>query len=153
MPLRKALRTISFKPFVPPYKLIDVGLLPALRGEEDSKTKANPNWGIALEYRVKHVRYALSQWPLNGAGLGVASGKKLEQNGCYMTVYKPDGVLWISKRGIAAKLEADNTMPPEIKKEGGGDATPSPKPAYHAAASTKDVVAEARRLITLGACN
>ena len=153
MPLKQALRTIAFRPFMPPYKFIDVGVLPVLRGDEDQKGKPNPNWGIGLEYRVKYVRYALSQWPLNGAGLGSASGRKIEQNGCSMTLYKPDGVLWVSRRAIAVTLQADNTMPPELKKEEGSHATPSPKPTYHPAASTKDVIAEARRLVVLGACN
>lgn len=152
MPLKKALHTVSFKPFIPPYKFIVVGVLPMLRGEEDPKMKANPNWGIGFEYRVKRVRYALSEWPLNGAGLGAAAGPKVEQNGCYMTIYKPDGVLWVARRGIAMTLQADNTMPPAEKKEEGGNATPSPQPTYRPAAPTKDVVAEARRLVIMGAC-
>ena len=149
MPYRKALGEIAFHPFVPSNRLLEVAVLPALKGDEDVRGKRNPHWGIGFEYRPAKVRYALSEWPQNSAPLGFGAGRRLQENGCSMTVYKPDGVLWTSKHGLAMTLQQAVPRPPPPKEE--GKETPKPLPTERPA-STRDVVNEARRLARIGAC-
>ena len=50
VPYRKAAAGIAFKPFIPSNQLLDVALLPEMRGEA-----VRANFGIGFEYRLSLI--------------------------------------------------------------------------------------------------
>src|SRR5579872_1316604 len=63
MPLRTALRSVAFQPFIPAREIVETALLPPYNGGDDVRK----NRGIAFEYISSRQAYVLSQWP--GPGL------------------------------------------------------------------------------------
>jgi predicted small lipoprotein YifL len=122
MPLHTARAGVSFRPFVPARELVDVALLAPYAGND---TRANR--GIGFEYESGGRLFVLSQWPAHGTP--PAGGTPLRPEAeCSLTRYKPDGIIWTTKRDIVATLQTD------------GKSSPSA------------VETEARRLVRRGAC-
>ena len=123
MPLHTARAGVSFRPFVPARELVDVALLAPYAGND---TRANR--GIGFEYESGGRLFVLSQWPAHGTppagGHPAPSRSRMQLD----PRYKPDGIIWTTKRDIVATLQTD------------GKSSPSA------------VETEARRLVRRGAC-
>ena len=123
-PFEKAVRGISFRPFVPSRQLVDVALIAPLRAKDDDNRH---NRGIAFEYAASGHAMALSEWPLHGdhfsAGVAEIGGTP-----CEIAPFKADGVRWTTRGDLLMTLQADGKIKPSR------------------------VQAEARRLLQRGAC-
>jgi hypothetical protein len=143
MPLRSALSEISFKPFIPSHRIVETALIAPYNGGDDNRK----NRGIAFEYVSGHESYVIQEWPGNGRGgpislppegkcalsayhLGRRPPPPPEEGQTPAPTLPPqtqEGVLW-SARGIVFNLlPSGNAQPPAT-------------------------IAEARRLIRVGAC-
>ncbi|MFN2527269.1 MAG: hypothetical protein ABR584_00960 [Candidatus Baltobacteraceae bacterium] len=122
MPLPKAVRGISFRPFLPSHQIVDVALVAPLGGKDNRK-----NRGIAFEYASGGQLLVLSEWPIND--LRVDFGPtRLGASPCTLIKYADDGVLWTTPRHLVMTLIPDGKI----------------KPSH--------LSAEARRLLSRGAC-
>ena len=122
MPFEKAVRGISFRPFVPSRQLVDVALIAPLTGAD-----VRANRGIAFEYAASGQALVLSEWPMHDVHLSLGPAE-LGATPCAITAYKADGVLWTTPHRVVMTLQPDGKVkPPRI-------------------------FAEARRLLSRGAC-
>ena len=127
MPLRTALRSVAFQPFIPAREIVETALLPPYNGGDDVRK----NRGIAFEYISSRQAYVLSQWP----GPGLPGPHDLGTiDGCALSAYSiaggttgKSGALWTNGRIASNLVPAGN-------------------------ATDRDTFAEARRLIRRGAC-
>ena len=123
MPLQKAVRGISFRPFVPSHEILDVALIAPLGGLDKPR-----NRGIAFEYASEGQLLVLSEWPLNNLNLNLGE-TQLAATPCVVTKTGPQGVLWTTPRRLVMTLKPDGKIKPSR------------------------LTSEARRLLTRGACS
>jgi hypothetical protein len=127
MPLRTALRSVAFRPFIPAREIVETALLPPYNGGDDVRK----NRGIGFEYISQRQAFVLSQWP----GPGLPGPQDLGTiNGCALSAYSiaggatgKSGALWTNGRIASNLVPAGN-------------------------ATDHDTFEEARRLIRGGAC-
>jgi len=124
MPLEEAVTKISYRPWVPPRKILKVAVIPPL-GDLDTPDHR----GIAFEYQYGSQAMLLSEWPKQNFTLLFLHGQDITFTPCTIAHYKADGVAWTTKSKLAMTLQPDGNVAP------------------------KDVDAEARRLIAQGGCN
>jgi hypothetical protein len=122
MPLQKAVRGISFRPFLPSHQILDVALIAPIGGLDNRK-----NRGIAFEYASAGQLLVLSEWPLNALHLDLGPAE-LGATPCAPTKYADDGVLWTTPKRLVMTLIPDGKVKPSR------------------------LSAEARRLLSRGAC-
>lgn len=105
--LQRALRTISFRPYIPSRRqLVDVALISPLTGADTPKTI-----GIAFEYASGGQAMVLQEWPLAGARPALDAGP-LSASPCVLTPFKSDGVLWTTPGRLMMALQADGKIKP-----------------------------------------
>jgi hypothetical protein len=103
MPLRTALRSVDFRPFIPAREIVETALLPPYNGGDDVRK----NRGIGFEYISQRQAFVLSQWP----GPGLPGPQDLGTiDGCALSAYSiaggttgKSGALWTNGR-IASNL-------------------------------------------------
>jgi len=122
MPLQKAVRGISFRPFLPSHQILDVALVAPLGGIDNRK-----NRGIAFEYASGGQLFVLSEWPVNDLHVDLGA-TELGASPCKPVKYADDGVLWTTPQHLVMTLIPDGKI----------------KPSH--------LSAEARRLLSRGAC-
>ncbi|MBV8727968.1 MAG: hypothetical protein JO233_09285 [Candidatus Eremiobacteraeota bacterium] len=114
MPLAKAVRGISFRPFVPSMQIIDVALVAPLR-KDDTDSRANR--GIAFEYVAGGQALLLSEWPRHGHSIEVGA-MDIGSSPCQIVKFKPDGAMWSNHRDLLMTLQPDgNVKPPRVFSE------------------------------------
>jgi len=123
MPLQKAVRGISFRPFLPSHQIVDVALVAPLGGKDNLK-----NRGIAFEYTSSGQLLVLLEWPINNLHIDFGP-TRLSSSPCTPLKYADDGVLWSTPRHLVMTLIPDGKI----------------KPSH--------LSAEARRLLSRGACS
>jgi hypothetical protein len=126
MPLEDALtkHLISYKPWIPPRQILKFAVIPPL-GDLDTPDHR----GIAIEYQFKNQAMLLSEWPKQNFTLLFLHGEDITLTPCKVAHYKADGAAWTTKTKLAMTLQPDGNV------------------------SSKDVDAEAQRLIASGACS
>lgn len=124
MPLEQAVTKITYKPWVPPGQVYKFAVIPPL-GDLDTPDHR----GVAVEFQEGRQAWLLSEWPKQNFVLLFLRGQDITFSPCKIVHYKSDGVAWTSHGKLAMTLQPDGTV------------------------SSKDVEAEARRLIAAGACN
>ncbi len=122
-PLAVAVRSISFRPYIPRRgQLMDVALISPLSDADKHNTI-----GIAFEYASGGQAMVLQEWPLRNVHLTLGD-TELGASPCTLTKFKQDGVLWTTPGRLAMALQADGKIKPSR------------------------IMAEARRLMSHGAC-
>ncbi|MBV9270858.1 MAG: hypothetical protein JO165_07185 [Candidatus Eremiobacteraeota bacterium] len=123
MPLHAAVREIRFRPYVPAQQLLAVSAIPGLGGNDSPQTR-----GIAFEYGQRRQALLLSEWPRQGLNVAVGS-EPLARTPCVPVRISKNAVFWSTRHAqIVISLQPDGH------------------------ADGKFVDAEARRLISRGAC-
>jgi hypothetical protein len=120
--LARAVRVISFKPFLPRAVFRAVAVIPPL-GNEDTPA----NRGLAFEYVVGGRTMVLSQWPAQNFRIAFAD-HDVSATPCKPVPYSHNGVVWTTPHGLVMSLQPDGS------------------------AKVAQVASEARALIARGAC-
>ncbi|HLI97003.1 MAG TPA: hypothetical protein VKT72_13120, partial [Candidatus Baltobacteraceae bacterium] len=102
MPLKLAVRTLTFKPFIPPVQILQSAIIPPLNVDQQK------NHGLAIEYAQNGSVLLLSQWPR--AGFAVPP-PVLGTRVCEPVSYKSDGLLWATRNGLVMTLQPDGRVP------------------------------------------
>ncbi len=113
MPLGRAIRLISFRPYVPPSgKIVDVALISPLSGADTPQTL-----GIAFEYAAGGEAMVLQEWPQGGVRL-TRGQQELGSTPCRPAKFKVAGLIWTTPHGLVMPLQGDGTIkPPRITLE------------------------------------
>ncbi|HUY11915.1 MAG TPA: hypothetical protein VMV73_06605 [Candidatus Dormibacteraeota bacterium] len=123
MPLAKAERSISLRPFLPVKTPLAYAALPGLGGPDIPTTR-----GIGIEYLTSAgARVILSQWPKQHFTLNFIT-RDITMTPCLPVLFMHTNLAWTTKRGSLMTLIPDGNM------------------------SAKSLLSEARRLLSHGAC-
>jgi hypothetical protein len=123
MPLDQAMTKISYKPWIPPRRILKFAVIPPL-GDLDTPDHR----GIAVEYQQTFSPLLLSEWPKQNFTLLFLHNEDITSTPCVVVHYKSDGVAWTTRGKLAMTLQPDGNVNP------------------------KEVDIEAQRLIAAGGC-
>ncbi len=113
MPQDQAASEISYKPWIPPRKILKFAVIPPL-GDLDTPDHR----GIAIEYQEPSSAMLLSEWPKQHFTLLFQHGEDITSTPCMVVHYKSDGVAWTTRGKLAMTLQPDgNVNPKEIDRE------------------------------------
>ena len=122
MSLAQAMQKVTFRPYLPPGRILTFAVIPPLGGADTPAHR-----GIAIEYTAQRNHLLLSQWPRQSFKLAIGT-TEITHHPCAIVHYSVTKVMWATHSNLVMTLQPDGRVRPAI------------------------IDAQARRLLALGAC-